>query len=167
MGYTHYWGWCTQPADIKDFANKFKKASQMAKINVEKARLELVKRGKDPKKLELHWADGFGLPTFNAQEVVFNGPDNCNCESMWMNNITDRDAYEYHNGSFCWCPKFDKGGWFTKTDRLPYGYAVAVTLRTFAKVFKNDFKYWSDGHMTSGEDYSIDPDWEIAQEIVK
>jgi hypothetical protein len=171
MGYTHYWGWSTHPAEIKDFENKFKRASLMAKQAVVRAKDVLIKRGENPKKLELHCCNGKDEPIFNAQEVAFNGSTKYGCEAMWINNNTNKDDYHFYDYQFCWIPQFDKGSWFTKTDRLPYGYAVAVTLRCFKKVFGKDFKYWSDGRMTPGErhgeHYDADPDWVIANEIVK
>ena len=129
MGYTHYWKFKKNPAELVNGKEKFIKA------------VELIKEGlKHLKDIEL--ADGSAIenskPIFSETEVWFNGKGNTGYESVAI-MLDDPNDYNFN---------------FCKTARQPYGVAVCLTLLCFKEAFGEDFSYSSDGRFDIEEGWT-------------
>ena len=125
MGYTHYWEFKKNPAEIENGKQKFITA------------VELIKEGlKQLTDIEL--ADGLSNensePVFSETEVWFNGKRPNSCETCCI---------QYNE------PKYLSD--FCKTRREPYDVVVCLTLLCFKEAFGEDFSFKSDGNTETEE----------------
>lgn len=155
MGYTHYWKFKQNPKDIKNGADKFKKAVDMLKVGIEKLPKKVEYEYYDYKEggiksedVDLVLADGGGTgePVFNDECVCFNGLYTQGKDFSHETCCIQLDEPENFEFDFC------------KTAEKPYDVAVCLTLLCFKKAFGSDFTYRSDG---DGTEYG----WVKAKEI--
>jgi len=148
MGYTHYWNFKKNPKDIENGDKKFKKAVSLIKKGIKKIPQSWKNDDDDEVVFKLCGANGTGEPVFTDTEVAFNGDAKTN--NHYESCVIKLDYEKYYSFDFC------------KTARRPYDVAVCLTLLCFKKAFGEDFKYSSDGNITSGEE-----GWKLANEIIK
>ena len=120
MGYTHYFDFKRNPADIENGDKKFKEAVDLFKEKL--AKLPPVK---------LCGGRGTGEPVMTDKLLCFNGDADKEEEYETM-----RISYENEDAGFNFC----------KTARRPYDAAVCLALLCFKEVFGDDFTYASDGY---------------------
>ena len=145
MGYTHYWKFKQNPKDIKNGADKFKKAVNMLKVGLTKSPKKVDFKYYDYKNntikdvdvdLVLAGGNGTGEPVFDDECVCFNGlftPETDFSHETCCIQLDEPDNFEF---DFC------------KTNEKPYDVAVCLTLLCFKDSFGDDFTYSSDGDGT-------------------
>lgn len=146
MGYTHYFGFKKNPADIENGELKFMNAVAMFREGLKKL-----------PNLKLCGGLGKGEPIINDKEVCFNG------------DASTGDDYETFRISFA----NDGDGFddFCKTARQPYDVAVCLAILCFGEAFGDDFQYSSDGYcprdrqVIDGE-VKLEEGWAKANEIM-
>lgn len=122
MGYTHYWRFKNNPAEIENGAEKFKKA------------VSLIRHFKgivENEGIEICGWDGTGETKILNDEINFNGKDELSHENCHIKlNMPDKEDWEFN---------------FCKTAEKPYDLLVCLTLMAFKHYFGDDFNYSSDG----------------------
>ena len=146
MGYTHYFNFKKNPADIENGEVKFMNAVAMFRKGLEKL-----------PNLKLRGGLGKGEPIINDKEVCFNGDASTgeDYETFRISFANDGDGFD----DFC------------KTARQPYDVAACLALLCFKKAFGDDFQYSSDGYCPV--DYRVidgkaelEEGWKQASEIL-
>ena len=161
MGYTHYFHFKGNPAEIKNGKEKFLKAVELFKKGLKKAgnkvkvtyniykkdypyTLEKTVTKEVP--LDLRGGNGFGEPVITDTTIIFNG---------------DRSAGHWGETFFLTSERELEGcETFCKTGHEPYDFAVCLALRCVKHFFGEDFYLSSDGDIVGGEE-----GWGTSKEI--
>lgn len=122
MGYTHYWRFKINPAEIENGKEKFKEAVDLVR------HFHNIVTGMG---IDICGWNGDGEPKLLDDEINFNGKEELCHENCHIKlNMPDKEDWEFN---------------FCKTAEKPYDLLVCLTLMAFKHCFGDDFNYSSDG----------------------